>query len=232
MGHAITQLFRSPGEPHQEKNSGGTDRIMELAATGPRCAEPQPHRRKLEQVPADRLPPRRGQVVLEKRQNHHAEEVMPEQRQPFSSGRFARKPAQKDSPKSLLGQALSATDLLLQTGRFRAIVLDMGDLRAEDVMRTPTSYWYRLRLLAEQTQLALILLTRTPCAKSCTSLVLRCYRNDENSSWSEDRERALFTTVRYAVAVERTRHEETGTQQKKAVARTTTEWRSRTPWTR
>ena len=230
MGHAVTQLFRSPGEPHQEKNSGGTDRIIKLATTGPRCAEPQPHRRKLEQVPADRLPPRLGQVVLEKRQNHHSEEVIPEQRQLFSSGRFAGKPAQKDNPKSLLGQALSATDLLLQAGGFRAIVLDMGDLRAEDVMRTPTSYWYRFRLLAEQTQLALILLTRTPCAKSCASLVLRCYRNDENSSWSENRERALFTTVRYAVAVERTRHEETGPQHKKPVARTTTEWRARAPW--
>jgi recombination protein RecA len=232
MGHAVTQLFRSPGEPPQQKNSGGTDRIMELAATGPGCAEPQPHRRKLEQVPTDRPPPRQSQVVLEKRQNRHAEEVVPEQRQLFSSGRFTGKPAQKDSPKSPLGQALSATDLLLQTGGFRAIVLDMGDLRAEDVMRTPTSYWYRFRLLAEQTQLALILLTRTPCAKSCASLVLRCYRSDENSSWSENRERALFTTVHYAVAVERTRHEETGPQHKKPVARTTTEWRARAPWAR
>jgi len=229
MGHAVTQLFRSPGEPHQEKHSGGTNRIIEFAAMGPRCAEPQPHRRKLEQVPADRRPPRRGQAFLE---HHHAEEVIPEQRQLFSSGRFAGKPAQKDNPKSLLGQALSATDLLLQTGGFRAIVLDMGDLRAEDVMRTPTSYWYRFRLLAEQTQLALILLTRTPCAKSCASLVLRCHRNDETSSWSENRERALFTTVRYAVAVERKRHEEIGPQDRKPVARTTTEWRARAPWAR
>jgi hypothetical protein len=136
----------------------------------------------------------------------------------------------KNNPKSLLSQALSATDLLLQTGGFRTIVLDMGDIRAEDVMRTPTSYWYRFRLLAEQTQLALILLTRTPCAKSCASLVLRCYRIDENSSWSKNRERALFTTVRYAIAVERTRHEEIGPQHKKPVARTTTDWRARAPW--
>jgi recombination protein RecA len=171
-------------------------------------------------------------MVLDKRQNRHAEEEVPETRQLFSSGRFAGKPAQKDSPKSRLGQALSATDLLLQTGGFRAIVLDMGDLRAEDVMRTPTSYWYRFRLLAEQTQLALILVTRTPCAKSCASLVLRCYRSDENSSWSENRERPLFTTVHYAVAVERTRHEENGPQHKKPVARTTTEWRAQAPWAR
>jgi len=232
MGHAVTQLFRSPGEPSPAKRSGPTDRIIEFAAIGPRCAEPQPHRRTLEQVPADRLPPRRGQAVLEQRQTNHAEEVISEQRQLFSSGRFAGKPAQKNNAKSLLGQALSATDLLLQTGGFRALVLDMGDMRAEDVMRTPTSYWYRFRLLAEQTQLALILLTRTPCAKSCASLVLRCYRNEWNSSWSENRERALFTTLRYTVAVERKRHEEIGPQDKKPVARTSTEWRARAPWAR
>jgi recombination protein RecA len=232
MGHAVTQLFRSPCELHQEKNRGGADRIIEFAAVGPRCAEPQPYRRKLEQVSADHLPPRRGQAPIEERQNRHTEGVIPEQGQLFSSGRIAGKPAQKDNPKSLLGQALSATDHLLQTGGFRAIVLDMGDLRAEDALRTPTSYWYRFRLLAEQTQLALILLTRTPCAKSCASLVLRCYRNNKNSPWNEDKEKALFTTLRYAVAVERKREEEIGPKHKKPVAGTTTEWRARAPWAR
>jgi recombination protein RecA len=65
MGHAVTQLFHSPGEPQYEKKSGGTDRIIEFAAVGPRCAEPQSHRRTLEQATADRLPPRRGKAVNE-----------------------------------------------------------------------------------------------------------------------------------------------------------------------
>ncbi|MBB6144405.1 recombination protein RecA [Silvibacterium bohemicum] len=232
MGHAVTQLFHSPGGTLQAKRSGSTERLIELAAIGPRCAEPQPHRRKLEQISADRLPPRRGQTVLDGRANHRIEELIPEQRQFFSSGRPDGKAAQRGNPKSPLGQALSATDLLLQTGGFRAIVLDMGDVRADHVMRTPTSYWYRFRLLAEQTQLALILLTSNPCAKSCASLVLRCYRNDENSPWRGDREKALFTTLRYAVAVERRRNEEIGPLHKKPVARTTTEWQARAPWAR
>lgn len=101
MGHAVTQLFRSPGEPHREKKSGGIDRIIEFGAVRPHCAEPQPHRRKLEQLPPDRLPPRRGKAVIEERQHRHAEGVIPEQRQLFSSERFAGKPAQKGNTHDL-----------------------------------------------------------------------------------------------------------------------------------
>jgi len=41
-----------------------------------------------------------------------------------------------------LDQGLRATDLLLSAGGFRVIVLDMGDVRPEQVLRVPLASWY------------------------------------------------------------------------------------------
>lgn len=62
-----------------------------------------------------------------------------------------------DNPYRRLDAALRATDLLLNTGGFRALVLDLGDLTPEQARRVPMATWYRFRLQAE---------------KSCTLLLL------------------------------------------------------------
>lgn len=54
-----------------------------------------------------------------------------------------------DKPWPGLEQALKATDLLLQTGGFAAIVLDMSDVLPQYAMRIPLATWYRFRLAAE-----------------------------------------------------------------------------------
>ncbi len=73
-----------------------------------------------------------------------------------------------------LDQALRATDLLLNTGGFRAIVLDMGDVPPEQARRVPLASWYRFRLQAEKSQAILLLVAQTPCTTSCASIVLHC----------------------------------------------------------
>jgi hypothetical protein len=109
-------------------------------------------------------------------------------------------------------------------------VLDMSEVRSELSARIPIAFWHRFRLAVEQAQVALILLTQAPCAKSCASLVLRCCAN-ETEPWRQGAETALFTTLRYRVTIERKRHEEIHPLQKKPVARAA-EWRARTPWAR
>jgi hypothetical protein len=132
---------------------------------------------------------------------------------PFTSGEIFGRNArpnnqQKQKPWSRLDQALKATDLLLQTGGFPVVVLDMGNLKAEHALRVPIASWYRFRLAAEQAQTALVLLTRTPCAKSCASLVLRCLQPHTMPQWSVANEAPLFTEINFQVLRERRRNPE------------------------
>jgi hypothetical protein len=111
-----------------------------------------------------------------------------------------------DKPWSRLEQALKATDLLLQTGGFGAIVLDMSDVLPQHASRIPLATWYRFRLAAEQARTALIFLTQSPCANSCASLALRC-EPGETAPFSSNGETRLFERQQFQLARERNRNE-------------------------
>lgn len=70
-------------------------------------------------------------------------------------------------------QGVRSADLLLQTGGFSAIVLDMGSIAPEYVARIELSTWHRYRLAAERTQSSILLLSQYPCTKSSSELQLR-----------------------------------------------------------
>jgi len=70
-------------------------------------------------------------------------------------------------------QALRSTDLLIQTGGFSAIVLDLGEVASEAVARIDLSTWHRYRAASEQTQSSIVLLSQYACAKSSSELQLR-----------------------------------------------------------
>jgi hypothetical protein len=69
-------------------------------------------------------------------------------------------------------QALKATDLLLQSGGFGLIVVDLGDIRAEDARRVPLTTWFRFRRAIENTPTTLVVIEQEPYAKTCASLVM------------------------------------------------------------
>jgi hypothetical protein len=73
----------------------------------------------------------------------------------------------------VLEQVLKVTDLLLQSGGFGMVVLDMGDIPAESVRRIPLTSWYRFRRAVEPTATVLLLIEQEPSAKTCASLVLQ-----------------------------------------------------------
>ncbi len=70
-------------------------------------------------------------------------------------------------------QGLRSADLLLQTGGFGAIVLDIGSIAPEYAARIELSTWHRYRLAAEHTQSSILLLSQYPCARSSSELQLR-----------------------------------------------------------
>jgi recombination protein RecA len=123
-------------------------RKQKSMAYEPRCAEPQPHRRKTE----SKTPPRN--IV-------HAN---------ASKDIHKRKAA---TPWSALDNALRTTDLLLQSGGFGLIVLDLGDVPAEQSWRIPLSTWFRYRAACEHSRASLLVLTQHPCARSSAELVIR-----------------------------------------------------------
>jgi len=89
---------------------------------------------------------------------------------------FARNPPPRRKALRRLEQVLKVTDLLLQSGGFGMVVLDLGDLPAESTRRVPLTSWFRFRRAVEPTSTVLLLVEQEACAKTCASLVLQLQR--------------------------------------------------------
>jgi len=81
---------------------------------------------------------------------------------------FARR--RKENP---LGQAMRVTDLLLQSGGFGLVVLDLGDVSFKMTRRIPLTSWFRFQRTIEHTPTVLFVITQEPCAQACASLLLK-----------------------------------------------------------
>ncbi len=79
------------------------------------------------------------------------------------------------SPYQRIEQGLKSADLILQSGGFGAIVLDLGSIAPEFVSRVELGTWHRYRVAAERTQSSIVLLTQYVCAKSSAELLLRLH---------------------------------------------------------
>lgn len=101
-------------------------------------------------------------------------------------------------------QALKATDLLIQTGGFSAIVLDFGEISKEVVSRIDLATWHRYRVAAEQTQASVVLLSQYACAKSSSELQLRLSALEDTRE-----EQTVFTGLNAHVEVLRQRFTQT-----------------------
>ena len=81
---------------------------------------------------------------------------------------FARQ--RRETP---LGQALRVTDLLLQSGGFGLVILDLGDVPFKITRRIPLTSWFRFQRAIEHTPTILFVITQEPCAQTCASLLLK-----------------------------------------------------------
>jgi recA bacterial DNA recombination protein len=70
-------------------------------------------------------------------------------------------------------QALRATDLLLQSGGFGLVVIDLGDTPLKMARRIPLTSWFRFRRAVENTATVLFVVSQVPCAQTCASLLLK-----------------------------------------------------------
>jgi recA bacterial DNA recombination protein len=81
-------------------------------------------------------------------------------------------------PKSeaRLEQALRVTDLLLQSGGFGLVAIDLGDVPDSVARRIPLASWFRFQRAVEPTATVLLVVAQAPCAQTCASLLIRLQR--------------------------------------------------------
>ena len=147
---------------------------------------------------------------------------------------MAQAPSQKSRPSPhkpwpRIEQALRATDLLLQTGGFSVIVLDLGSVAPEAALRIPLATWFRFRAGADRTQASVLLLTQTACAKSSAGLVLKI-----KAATAIPGEPTVFRGLTCRLEVVRERHPTTSNVvalRKPPARENTASWQARSAWT-
>ena len=72
-----------------------------------------------------------------------------------------------------LEQLLRATDLLLESGGFGLIGLDLADMPPQAARRIPLTTWFRFRRAVEHKPTILLAIEQQPIAGSCSSLLLQ-----------------------------------------------------------
>jgi hypothetical protein len=69
-------------------------------------------------------------------------------------------------------QAMKAADLLVHSGGWGVVVLDIADVPARVIRNLPDSYWYRFRRAVENTSAVFLVLEREPYVKNCAVMAL------------------------------------------------------------
>ena len=72
-----------------------------------------------------------------------------------------------------LEQVLKATDLILQSGGFGLVALDLAGITDKFIRRIPLASWFRFQRAVEHTKTALLVISEVPCAQTCAALVLK-----------------------------------------------------------
>ncbi|HEX3352236.1 MAG TPA: hypothetical protein VHS34_05395 [Terriglobales bacterium] len=93
----------------------------------------------------------------------------------------ARRPA---SDFRSLEQALRVTDLLLQSGGFGLVAIDLGDVPHAAARRMPLASWFRFQRAVEPTPTVLLVVAQQPCAQTCASLLIRLQSGKKLSAFS------------------------------------------------
>ena len=72
-----------------------------------------------------------------------------------------------------LEQVLKTTDLILQSGGFGLVALDLAGIPEKFVRHIPLASWFRFQRAVEHTKTALLVISEFPCAQTCAALVMK-----------------------------------------------------------
>jgi recombination protein RecA len=83
-----------------------------------------------------------------------------------------------------LAQTLRVTDLLLQSGGFGMVAVDLGDVPLTAVRRIPLTSWFRFQRAVENTPTVLLAVAEIPCAPACAALLVKLQAEKQLSAFS------------------------------------------------
>ncbi len=95
------------------------------------------------------------------------------QRHPSTSLRAGSDIEKNEKSEKPVEQALRVTDLLLQSGGFGLVMIDLGNTPLKMARRIPLTSWFRFQRAVEHTATVLFVITREPCAQTCASVLLK-----------------------------------------------------------
>ena len=104
--------------------------------------------------------------------------------------------------------AMKSADLLLHSGGFGVVILDLCDVTALQTRRIPLSWWYRFQRAVEKSPAVLLILGREPHAKSCSTLTVEVQREDR--PFTGEFPYQLLKAARYRVMPRKPRGEGAG----------------------
>jgi hypothetical protein len=97
-----------------------------------------------------------------------------------------------------LEHAMKSADLLIHSGGFGVVALDLCDVTASWTRRIPLSWWYRFQRAVEKTPAILLILGRESHAKACATVMAEVRREEESFPGSFPFQ--LMTGARYRVS--------------------------------
>jgi recA bacterial DNA recombination protein len=92
------------------------------------------------------------------------------------------------------GAALKTADILLHSGGFGVVCLDLSDISQRILNRLPSSYWFRFRRAIESTPTILLVLSRHPNVRSCAIRSVEC--RQAGVSWTGHEAACLLDSLR------------------------------------
>ena len=104
--------------------------------------------------------------------------------------------------------AMKSADLLLHSGGFGVVVLDLCDVTAAQTRRIPLSWWYRFQRAVEKSPAVLLILGREAHAKACSTLTVEVHR--EERPFDGKFPYQLLKAARYRVTPRKPRREDAG----------------------
>jgi hypothetical protein len=87
------------------------------------------------------------------------------------------------SSERKLEQLLKTTDLILQSGGFGLVVLDLAGIPENFARRIPLASWFRFQRVIEPTKTVLLVVSESPRTQSCAALMIKlCNRSSAPSA--------------------------------------------------
>lgn len=172
MESAVNTMLTTPADPGKREFRRRNQSLGTPGAQNRSLSSPPLQRE--EQVNSDRLPPRRGENLM----------IFP--RRPISYGlstasstpiTLATTQSNAATKTFWLGldHALKTSDMLLHSGGFSCVLLDLAGIPAQNISRIPAATWFRFRAACERSRTSLVVITQHPCTHSCAELAVETH---------------------------------------------------------